>query len=181
MFRISLNLGQSVSQLLGNLEQVIYRLPERRPALNELAALPDNQLPRLIREAPLAMHYLRLFGPLDWQHFPERPDQRIWPDASPIPFSAFAAACLMKIDRNLVYMSDLRQFLVENPALVWMFGFPLLKSKRYPWGFDVDASLPTERHFCRLLRLLAHPALDYLLDQTVHRIQTELYSARAEI
>ena len=169
MIQFSFHLGQS-----GSLARLLYRLPDQRPSLEELAALPEAQLPRLVRECPIAMSYLRLFGVLDWQHFPERPDQRIWPDFPPIRFSAFAVACLVKIDRNLVYMSDLRQFLVEHPALLWILGFPLFKSRRYPWGFDAHLSLPTERHFCRLLRQMPHPALDYLLDDSLRCTQAEL-------
>ncbi len=178
MFELSTNLAQSVNQFLGRLSMVwmVYHQPDQRPRLSELAALPESQLPRLVRESPVAIDYLRLLGPLDWAHFPDRLDQRIWPDFPPIPFSAFAAACLVKIDRNLVYMSDLRQFLVENPALVWLAGFPLVKSRHFTWGFDVEASLPTERHFCRLLQLMPHKAVDYLLDQTVGVIRTELAS-----
>jgi hypothetical protein len=176
MFQISFNLGQSMSRTLSNmgLERMLYHLPDQRPALEDLAAMSESQLPRLVQECSVTMSYIRLFGALDWKHFPERPDQRIWPDFPPIPFSAFSAACLVKIDRNLVYMSDLRQFLVEHPALLWVLGFPLFKSRRYPWGFDANASLPTERHFCRLLRQMPHPTLEYLLDSTVQHIQTEL-------
>jgi hypothetical protein len=122
MFQISFNLGQSMSRTLSNmgLERMLYHLPDQRPALEDLAAMSESQLPRLVQECSVAMGYIQLFGALDWKHFPERPDQRIWPDFPPIPFSAFSAACLVKIDRNLVYMSDLRQFLVEHPALLWV-------------------------------------------------------------
>ncbi len=176
MFHISFNLGQSVSRALKSIgiERLLYHLPDQRPALEELAALPEKQLPQLVQECPVAMSYIRLFGLLNWKQFPERPNQRIWPDFPSIPYSAFSAACLVKIDRNLVYMSDLRQFLVEHPALLWVLGFPLLKSRRFPWGFDANASLPTERHFCRLLRQVPHANLVYLLDVSVQRIQAAL-------
>lgn len=42
------------------------------------------------------------------------------------------------------------------------------------WGFDADASLPTERHFCRLLWQVPHKSLDYLLDGTVQCVRGEL-------
>jgi len=142
--------------------------------LNDLAVLPEHQLPQLVRESAATLRYIQLLGQLDWMHFPEKPGKRIWPDFPSIPFSAFAAACLVKIDQKLVYMSDLRQYLAENPALLWALGFPLVKSGNFSWGFDAEASLPTERHFCRLLRLMPHKALGYLLNESVHRIQTKL-------
>ncbi|MBE7471283.1 MAG: hypothetical protein HS114_19265 [Anaerolineales bacterium] len=50
-------------------------------------------------------------------------------------------------------MSHLRDYLAEAPALVWSWVFrsnEFLSSSA--WGFDVEASLPTARHFGRVLR-----------------------------
>ncbi len=55
-----------------------------------------------------------------------------------------------------------------------MLGFPLVPSSTSPWGFDVDASLPTHRQFTRLLRTLPNPILQVLLDSTVSRLQQAL-------
>ena len=71
-------------------------------------------------------------------------------------------------------MSDLRQFLVEHPALVWLLGFPLVPDPLAKHGFDVEASLPDRRQFGRVLRELPNPALQFLLDGTVKRIWAEL-------
>jgi hypothetical protein len=152
------------------------RLPIQRPNLFELASLEEAQLPRFVQESSVALRYLRLFGSIHWSRFPERPDQRIWPDFPVLPFAAFSAACLVKIDQNLVYMSDLRQYLIDNPALIWILGFPLFRSKRFAWGFDAQASLPTERHLCRLLRQMPNAAPQFLLDETVRLIREELSS-----
>lgn len=150
------------------------QLPLQRPNLSELAGLPQSSLPELIQESPAALEYLKLLGPIDWSKFPIHPDQRIWFDFPPLPYWSFAAACLVKLDRQLGYMSSLRQFLVENPALMWVLGFPLAASKQTRWGFEADVSLPTERHFCRLLRDLPNSALQFLLDETVRLIRNEL-------
>jgi hypothetical protein len=48
-------------------------------------------------------------------------------------------------------MGDLRSFLVDHPPLLWLLGFPLAADRRQFYGFDAQASLPTERHFTRLL------------------------------
>lgn len=71
-------------------------------------------------------------------------------------------------------MSHLWQYLVDNPPLTWLLDFPLLSSRRYSWGFDVEASLPSARHFTRMLRRVPHDILQWLLDQTVRLIQVEL-------
>jgi hypothetical protein len=136
MFYLFSAVRRSTKHILSgfSLAKMLYCVPVRRPCLNDLAALPEHQLPRLVRESPAALRYMRLLGQLDWTHFPEKPGKRIWPNFPSIPFSAFAAACLVKIDQKLVYMSDLRQYLVENPALLWALGFPLVKSGDFPWG-----------------------------------------------
>ena len=120
------------------------------------------------------MRYLVLLGPLDWEHFPERDPHRAWPGPKPHPRAAYVGALLVKINQNLRYMSDLRDYLLERPALVWVLGFDLVPSDEYSWGFDVDASLPTSRHFGRVLREFPNDALQFLLTATVHLLQQEL-------
>lgn len=162
--------------LTGRLNRWRTRLPLQRPNLTALAGLDENHLPRLVQESSVALRYLHLLGPMNWDRFPERPDRRIWPDFTPLPLSVFSAACLVKIDQNLTYMSDLRQYLIDNPALMWVLGFPLFPSTRFTWGFDAAASLPTERHLCRLLREMPNLGPQSLLDETVRLLQNELSS-----
>jgi hypothetical protein len=92
----------------------------------------------------------------------------------PCAYAPFVAACLVKLDLGLTHMSQLRQFLVEHPALVWLLGYPLRPSPVYTWGFDVTASLPTHRHFTRLLREIPNECLQFLLDSSVACLQAEL-------
>jgi hypothetical protein len=86
----------------------------------------------------------------------------------------FAAACLIKLDLGFSYMSQLRDYLVDHPALIWLLGFPVVTASDYPWGIDVQASLPTPRHFTRLLRKMPNARLQFLLDETVRLLQAEL-------
>jgi len=132
-----------------------------------------HRLPPFVRESAVAMRYLRLLAPLNWGRFPERDLETDWGTPA-VPFASFAAACLIKLDQQLVYMSHLRQYLVDHPALVWVLRFPLAPSSHHPWGFDVEASLPTARHFTRMLRTTPNPVFQYLLDETVHLLQAEL-------
>jgi hypothetical protein len=150
-------------------------LPLHRRQRRDLHQLAQNPglLPRFVRESPVAMKYLHLLEPLDWGRFPERDVETDWGTPT-VPFASFVAACLIKLDQRLVYMSHLRDYLVEHPALVWILGFPLIPSRRHPCGFDADASLPTARHLTRMLRSTPNTVSQYLLDETVRLLQTEL-------
>jgi len=144
-----------------------------RPGLSELAQ-PGTQLPALVAQCAVARKYLTLLGPLDWGHFPERPTDRPWPGPPPSPRAPFVAAYLVKLHEGKRYMSELRDYLAEHPALVWLLGFPLEPCAQSPWGFDVQASLPTARHFGRVLRTLPNEALQFLLDSTVQLLRQAL-------
>ncbi|MEZ4866030.1 MAG: hypothetical protein R3C14_32240 [Caldilineaceae bacterium] len=114
-----------------------------RPHLAALAQVAPASLPAFVQESTAAHTYLTLLGPLEWGNFPERPTSRLWPGPTPLPRAAFVAAYLLKLDKGLKSMKKLRDALVEQPALVWLFGFPLVPSTAYRWGFDVERSLPT--------------------------------------
>lgn len=118
-----------------------------------------------------ARRYLELLSPLAWDRFPER--NLAW-QPTPAPYAALAAACLIKLDQQLVSMGRLRQYLVDNPALIWLCGFPRRPASGASCGFDPDASLPTARHLTRMLRDLPDDALQFLLTSSVTLLQTEL-------
>lgn len=148
---------------------------DKRPPLNQLAALPRHQLPRFVQESPVACHYLDWLGTLDWEHFPE---SCCYPTATtqhrgPVsqPTAPYVAAFLVKVDRQLPHMAQLRRYLIEQPALPWLFGFPLVASTAFPWGFDVAASLPAHRHFNRVLRRLPNRDLQCLLSSSIDRLR----------
>jgi len=144
----------------------------QRSNLHYLAQHPD-QLPLFVRECSLVQRYLRLLGPLGWDTFPERDLERNY-GIPAIPYAPFVAACLVKLDQQLRYMSTLRQYLIDHPALTWVLGFPLQPCQHTTWGFDVAASLPTHRHFTRMLRQMPNAALQYLLDGSVTCLQAAL-------
>ncbi len=158
----------------------LARSPNQRPGLHALAQVNPNRLPKFVQESEAAMKYLHLLGMLDWSHFPDRPDQRFSPSCPPLPYAPFVAAYLVKIDRRMPYVADLHAYLIENPALVWVLGFPLVRSSAYSWGFDVRTSLPTHRHLSRLLRTIPNATLQSLLDETVRLIRAELPTEMAE-
>jgi hypothetical protein len=141
-----------------------------RPDLRTLAAGPAR-LPALVRHSPLALRYLELLGPLAWDRFPERNlDWRPWP----VPYRALVGACLIKLDQQIGSIGRLRQFLLDNPALVWLLGFPLHRTPGRTPGFVTADSLPTARHLTRLLREIPNSACQFLLADSVHLLQTAL-------
>jgi hypothetical protein len=146
--------------------------PQERPTVHHWAAHPPC-LPKFVQQSPVAVRYLHLLGPLAWHQLPERAVYPLWVP-QPVSYAAFAAACLVKLDRQLVSMGALRCYLLDHPELVWLFGFPLATSGNFPWGFDADASLPTERHFTRMLRTIPNSVLQFLLDSSVALLQAEL-------
>ena len=143
---------------------------QARPDLHTLGANPVL-LPPFVRESAVALRYLDLLSPLAWDRFPER--NLAWQPA-PIPYAALAAACLVKLDQQLVSMGRLRQYLVEHPAVLWLCGFPVQPAPDQPCGFDPDASLPTARHLTRMLRELPDAALQFLLASSVTLLRAEL-------
>lgn len=146
---------------------------DERPNLSILGQA-DYPLPQFVQESRLAMRYLELLRVLDWANFPERDPHRPWPGPKPHPRAAYVAAFLIKIKEDHKYMTDLYDFLLDHPALVWLLGFNLVPSDKYTWGFDVAASLPCSRHFSRVLRELPNETLQFLLDSTVTVLQTLL-------
>jgi hypothetical protein len=165
-----------LSNWLKPIRNRLIRALTKPPGLQKLAQMPIKSLPRFVQECPVALKYLGLLGQLDWSRFSERPEQRFALDESPLPYVYLTAAYLVKIEQHLTYVADLRVYLVEHPALVWVLGFPLKSLAEYSWGFDVDASLPTHRHLSRMLRDLTNACLQFLLDETVRLIQADLAS-----
>ena len=142
----------------------------RYPPRDDLHALWTHQrLPKWVISSPPAMRHLDLLGPLPWHIFPERDLQRNWGQPT-IPYAAFAAACLLQLNEHLVHMSDLRDYLIEHPAFIYLFGFPLAPDRSSPCGFDPEASLPTQRHFTRLLRTMPNTVPKFLLAASVAAI-----------
>lgn len=144
-----------------------------RPTISQFAD-GEIELPEWVANDPVAAEYLEMFGELDWDNFPERDLNRLWPGPVPNLRRTYAAAFMVKIMENRRYMGDLRNYLVKHPALVWLLGFRLLPDSESRYGFDVEGSVPTSRHFGRVLRNFPNSALQYLLTNTVHLIGAQL-------
>ena len=135
--------------------------------------LDREALPGFVCESPTARRYLDLLGPLSWAQLPERNLVRNWGQPT-ISNAAFLAACLIKLEEGRDSMGDLLLYLKEHPALIWLLGFPLSHSGQHPpFGFDPQASLPTERHMARMLRNIPNCAIQHLLNSSVQLLLQE--------
>src|SRR3954470_5560959 len=72
---------------------------------------------------PVVRRYRELFGRLDWSRVPERDERQPWPGWPPHPRAAYIKALLVKVCEQKAYVTDLRRYLVEHPALVLELGF----------------------------------------------------------
>ncbi len=129
----------------------------------------EVELPEWVANCRVAQKYIELFGPLDWDNYPE-PDRGVQPGQVPDPQRAFAAVFLVKLNEEKEYMPGVRDYLLDHPSLVWLFGFRLEPGLDSIYGFDVEASLPTSRHMNRILRNCDNQAHQFLLDSTVQLI-----------
>jgi hypothetical protein len=135
-------------------------------------------LPGFVANCPTSLRLLELLGPLHWGAFPERNLQRNWGQIT-IPYRALAAAELIKLNEGLASFGQLKTFLIEHPGLVWLLGFPLQPAPNHLLGFNARASLPTQRHFTKMLHQLPNPSLQFLLANIVQLILDELKARHA--
>ena len=173
------------------INRIIARL--RRPSVAPpalppppVAAVPDDPcplihpaapLPAWVADDPVVQKYRALIGDLPWNQFPERPADRPWPDPQPHPRVSFAAAYVVTLQEDKRYMSDLRTYLIEHPALVYWLGFARVPDPTAPHGFHVAASVPTRRQLGTVLRTLPNPALQFLLTASIQLLTETLTKA----
>ncbi len=135
---------------------------------------PTAPLPAWVEHDPIVQKYRALLGDLPWADFPERPTDRSWPGPQPDPRAPFAAAFLVKLHEGKRYMSELRTFLLDHPALVYYLGFERVPEPTSPFGFDVEQTVPKRRHLSTVLRTFSSDALAFLLDASVRLLHHTL-------
>lgn len=144
------------------------------PGLVRLVHWPESQLPPFVRRSAVAMKYLRLLAPLDWENLPWCDHTRPHPGPRPHSPIPFIAAFLVKLDQKQQHMGQLRQYLVEHSALTWVLGFRLQMDLASPYGFDVARSLPPTSRFNYVLRSIDNQVLQYLFRDSVKLLQLAL-------
>ncbi len=135
---------------------------------------PTAPLPAWVEHDPIVQKYRALLGDLPWADFPERPTDRSWPGPQPDPRAPFAAAFLVKLHEGKRFMSELRTFLLDHPALVYYLGFERVPEPTSPFGFDVEQTVPKRRHLSTVLRTFSSDALAFLLDASVRLLHHTL-------
>jgi hypothetical protein len=166
-----------LSSHFNRLRATLWRRAACPPVLPEPACplkQGDLPLPLWVANDPIVQHYRALIGKLPWADFPERPQDRPWPGPSPDPRAPFVAAYLVKLHEGKRFMSDLREYLIKHPALVYYLGFERVLDPCAPHGFDVAQTVPKRRHFSTVLRELPNPSLQFLLSASVELLKATL-------
>jgi hypothetical protein len=135
---------------------------------------PHAPLPAWVANDPLVQKYRALIGSLPWHDFPERPNHRPCSGPKPHPRAPFVAAYLVKLHEQKRFMSDLRAFLLEHPALVYWLGFARVPDPLAPHGFDLAQTVPKRRHLSTVLRTLPNAACQFLLTSSVQLLRASL-------
>lgn len=129
----------------------------------------------LLEHDPLLADYRAFFAELDWSIVQRWQAQRSACCGSHgHPLTAYLKAFLVRIQEGLRYTTQLRAFLVKHPLLVIELGFQLVLDASQPYGFDVEATLPTRFWLGEKLRQLDRALLTELLAGTVRALQAEI-------
>ncbi|MGH2497238.1 MAG: hypothetical protein ACRDIV_21270 [Ktedonobacteraceae bacterium] len=135
----------------------------------------QSTLATLLAIDPLVADYRAFFAELDWSVVERWQAQRSACCGSHgHPLSSYLKAFLVRIKEGLRYATQLRAFLVKHPLLVIELGFQLVLDASQPYGFDVEATLPTRFWLGEKLRQLDHGLLTELLAGTVRALQAEI-------
>lgn len=135
----------------------------------------QSTLAALLDVDPLVADYRAFFAQVDWSVVLRWHAQRsACVGSHGHPLTAYLKAFLIRIKEGFCYTTQLRTFLVQHPLLVIELGFHLVLDARAPYGFDVEASLPTRFWLGQKLRQLDPALLSDLLAATVHALQAEI-------
>jgi len=147
-------------------------MPGKQADLHTRWLYPET-LSALITACAPAMRVLDLLGPLHWDNLPERNLQRDWGKPT-ISNASLIIAELVKLNEGLSSFGVLYRYLQEHTAFISLCGFPLCSVPATGLSFNTRSSLPTERHFTRMLQLLPRDTLQFLLNDSIQLIGAEL-------
>ena len=135
---------------------------------------PDFTPPAHFADDPVAQDYEVFFGLLDFNGVPERDEFQAWPGWRPQPERAYVKAALIMIRQKLTFHTELRDFLVQHPALVLVVGFHPVVDEQKPYGFEAERTVPSARHLGRKLQTMDNTVLKRVLGSTVADLQREI-------
>jgi len=152
------------------------QLPTHLPRL----LLAKRFQPRFVQQCRVAQSLIPTLALLDWEQLPTNLTNKRtgW---RTIPLSAYVGAFLVKLDQQLPTFGRLHRFLREHPALIWALGFPLVTDATASCGFNIEDSLPTQRHFSRKLSEIPNEILQNLLDAQVSVLQQQFQDQFGQI
>lgn len=138
------------------------------------SVVPDRLASGAASSDPVVHRYRALFAVLDWNAVAERDETRRWPGRVPHPRTAYIKALLVKLCEQKAYVTDLRCFLVEHPALVRELGFRPVPAPTHPLGFDIERTVPCARWLRHQQQRLDQGVLRALLAATGTALQREI-------
>ncbi len=135
----------------------------------------QSTMAALLEHDPLVADYRAFFALYEWSVVERWQAQRsAFCGSHGHPLSAYLKAFLLRIQQGLRYTTQLRSFLVKHPLLVIELGFHLVLDASQPYGFDVEATLPTRFWLGEKLRQLDRGLLTELLAGTVRALADEI-------
>lgn len=134
----------------------------------------QSTLTALLEHDPVVAEYRVFFASLDWSVLEAWQARRSSRGRPAHPESAYLKAFLVRIKEGLLYTKQVRDFLLAHPLLVIELGFHLVLDVRQPYGFDVEATLPTRFWLGEKLRRLDQHLLQELLAGTVRALADEI-------
>jgi len=145
------------------------QLPRHLPRL----LLASQHQPDFVQQCQVTQSILPCLALVDWEQLPTTLTNKRtgW---QTVPLAAYVGSFLLKLDQRLPTFGHLHRFLRRHPALIWALGFPLAPEPLSPYAFNIEASLPTQRHFSRKLSEIPNEILQNLLDAQVMCLQQRL-------
>lgn len=152
-----------------------------KPTTRRCSIAPSNETldpsrpfrpPAYFQDDEVTRDYADFFAELDFSHLPSQTPGG--PGRPPHPLEAYVKAFLVKVREKQTYYTDLRRFLLRHPSLVLFLGFCPKVSEQSPFGFDLNRTVPTDRHLRRKLQELPNELLQPLLEDTVKALKEEV-------
>lgn len=135
----------------------------------------QSTLTALLEHDPVVQRYRAFFSLLDWSVVEQwQASRSVYCDTHGHPITAYLKAFLIRIGQGMLYMTQLRSFLLTHPLLIIELGFQLHLDPTAPYGFDSQKTLPCRSWFSQKLRTLDPALLQGLLHATVRDLKDEI-------
>jgi hypothetical protein len=135
----------------------------------------QSTLTALLEHDPIVQTHRTFFSLLDWSVVEQWQQSRsVYCDTHGHPITAYLKAFLIRIGQGMLYMTQLRSFLLHHPLLIIELGFHLHLDPTTPYGSDPEKTLPCRFWFSQKLRTLDPTLLQGLLHATVRDLKEEI-------